>query len=196
MMEDRDSIGKILIFSAPSGAGKTTLVKFIMQKMSNLSFSVSATSRNKRAGEVDGKDYYFLTIDEFKEKIRNNDFAEWEEVYKDRFYGTLKSEIQRIQKSGKTVVFDVDVVGGINLKKLFGDEALGIFLMPPSIKVLEERLKARSTDNEDDIDIRINKAEQELEFSNKFDIVIVNDDLENAKNETINAAKVFLETKS
>lgn len=195
-MEDRDSIGKILIFSAPSGAGKTTLVKFIMQKMSNLSFSVSATSRNKRAGEVDGKDYYFLTIDEFKEKIRNNDFAEWEEVYKDRFYGTLKSEIQRIQKSGKTVVFDVDVVGGINLKKLFGDEALGIFLMPPSIKVLEERLKARSTDNEDDIDIRINKAEQELEFSNKFDIVIVNDDLENAKNETINAAKVFLETKS
>lgn len=195
-MEGRDSKGKILIFSAPSGAGKTTLVKFIMQKMSNLSFSVSATSRKKRTGEVDGKDYYFLTIAEFKEKIRNNDFAEWEEVYQDRFYGTLKSEIQRIQKSGKTVVFDVDVVGGVNLKKLFGNEALGIFVMPPSLKVLEERLRERSTDNEDDIDIRINKAEKELEFSNKFDIVIVNDDLENTKKETIKEVEAFLGTKS
>lgn len=195
-MEGRDSKGKILIFSAPSGAGKTTLVKFIMQKMSNLSFSVSATSRKKRTGEVDGKDYYFLTIAEFKEKIRNNDFAEWEEVYQDRFYGTLKSEIQRIQKSGKTVVFDVDVVGGVNLKKLFGNEAHGIFVMPPSLKVLEERLRERSTDNEDDIDIRINKAEKELEFSNKFDIVIVNDDLENTKKETIKEVEAFLGTKS
>ncbi len=191
-MESRNPKGKILIFSAPSGAGKTTLVKFIMQKINNLSFSISATSRNKRIGEVDGKDYYFLTTAEFKKRIENNDFAEWEEVYEDSFYGTLKSEIKQIQEAGKTVVFDVDVVGGVNLKKFFGSEALGIFVMPPSLKVLEERLRARSTDNEDDIEIRLNKAEQELEFANKFDTVIVNDDLERVKNETLRIVEKFL----
>ena len=188
----RNSKGKILIFSAPSGSGKTTLVKFLMQKLSNLSFSISATSRNRRKGEVDGKDYYFLTADEFRKKIRSNDFVEWEEVYKDRFYGTLKSEIGRIQKSGKIVVFDVDVVGGVNLKKLFGNEALGIFVMPPSLKILKERLGARNTDNANEINIRLDKAEQELEFSDKFDTIIVNDDLERAKKETIEIVEKFI----
>lgn len=191
-MAERTSKGKILIFSAPSGSGKTTLVKFIMQHINNLSFSISATSRKKRKGEIDGKDYYFLTVDEFKTRIKNDDFVEWEEVYKDSFYGTLKSEINRIQKSGKIVVFDVDVVGGVNLKKLFGKEALGIFVMPPSLAVLKERLGARSTDSESDIKNRLDKAEHELEYSDKFDAIIINDDLELAKKETIDIVEGFI----
>lgn len=188
----RNPKGKILIFSAPSGSGKTTLVKFLMKQLSNLSFSISATSRKRRKGEVDGKDYYFLTTDEFKRKIKNNDFVEWEEVYKDSFYGTLKSEIDRIQKTGNVVVFDVDVVGGVNLKKLFGNKAHGIFVLPPSLKVLKERLQTRNTDNVNDIKKRIDKAEHELGFSDKFDSIIVNDDLERAKKETIEIVEKFI----
>jgi|TARA_B100001971_G_C18233856_1_gene565777 guanylate kinase len=191
-MDERNSNSKILIFSAPSGSGKTTLVKFLMQHLKNLSFSISATNRKKRIGEVDGKDYYFLSTDEFKRKIRSNDFIEWEEVYKDNFYGTLKSEISRIQKSGRIVVFDVDVVGGVNLKKLFGNKALGIFVMPPSLEVLGERLGARRTDKANDIDIRLKKAESELKFSDRFDKIIVNDDLERAKKETIEIVEEFI----
>lgn len=191
-MADRTSKGKILIFSAPSGSGKTTLVKFIMQHLNNLSFSISATSREKRIGEIDGRDYYFLTADEFRRKIRNDEFIEWEEVYKDSYYGTLKSEIDRIQKSGKIVVFDVDVVGGVNLKALFGSEALGMFVMPPSLAILKERLGARSTDSESDIKKRLDKAELELEYSDKFDVIIVNDNLESAKKETIEVVEEFI----
>ena len=126
--------GKLIIFSAPSGAGKTTLVKYIMSAMDDLAFSVSAASRKKRPGETDGKDYYFMTVDEFKQKIRNGEFIEWEEVYKDHFYGTLRSEVERIRNSGKHVVFDVDVKGGLNIKKIYGDDALAIFIKPPSIE--------------------------------------------------------------
>jgi len=192
-MDDNFSKGKLLIFSAPSGSGKTTLVKHVMEHVDNLAFSISAASRNKRYGEINGKDYYFLTVDEFKKKINNDEFVEWEEVYKDKFYGTLKSEVERIRNSGKNVVFDVDVVGGVNIKKLYGDEALGVFVMPPSIEVLKERLENRDTDNESDIKTRINKAEYELTFSNLFDEIIINDDLEKAKLETIELVKSFIE---
>ncbi len=191
-MEDNNSKGKLLIFSAPSGSGKTTLVKYLMQHIDNLSFSISAASREKRGGEVNGKDYYFLTADEFRKKIANSEFVEWEEVYHDKFYGTLKSEVERIRNSGKNVVFDVDVVGGVNIKKLYGNDALAIFVMPPSIEALCERLEGRGTDNDDDIKTRIDKAEHELTFSDKFDEIIVNDNLERAKKETVKIVKKFI----
>lgn len=191
-MSNNISKGKLIIFSAPSGSGKTTLVKYVMENIDNLSFSISAASRNKRNREVQGKDYYFLTADEFRKKISNNEFVEWEEVYKNKFYGTLKSEVERIRKSGRNVVFDVDVVGGVNIKKLYGNKALGIFVMPPSVEVLKERLEQRGTDNENDIKTRINKAEYELTFSNLFDKIIINDDLEIAKLEAIEIVKDFI----
>lgn len=192
-MVDNNSKGKLLIFSAPSGSGKTTLVKFLMQHVDNLSFSISATSRKKRNGEVNGKDYYFLTADEFRKKISDNEFVEWEEVYHDSFYGTLKSEVEQIRNSGKNVVFDVDVVGGVNIKKLYGNDALAIFVMPPSIEVLNERLVSRGTDDAVDINTRIEKAEYELTFSDKFDSIIINDNLERAKQETIDIVEGFIE---
>jgi len=192
-MTVNNSKGKLLIFSAPSGSGKTTLVKHLMQYVDNLAFSISAASRNKRQGEVDGKDYYFLTADEFRKKIENDEFVEWEEVYHNKYYGTLKSEVERIRNSGKNVVFDVDVVGGVNIKKLYGDEALAVFVMPPSIEVLKERLLSRGTDTEEDIKTRIDKAEHELTFSDVFDEIIINDSLERAKFETIELVKSFLE---
>ncbi len=192
-MVDNNSKGKLLIFSAPSGSGKTTLVRYLMQHIDNLSFSISAASREKRGGEIDGKDYYFLTVDEFKNKINNNDFVEWEEVYHDKFYGTLKSEVERIRNSGKNVVFDVDVIGGVNIKKLYGNEALAIFVMPPSLEVLKERLEGRGTDNVRDINTRLDKAGYELTFSDKFDEIIINDDLETAKKETVEIVEKFLE---
>ena len=192
-MVDNNSKGKLLIFSAPSGSGKTTLVKHLMQHVDNLSFSISAASREKRGGEVNGKDYYFLTADEFRKKIANSEFVEWEEVYHDKFYGTLKSEVERIRNSGRNVVFDVDVVGGVNIKKLYGNDALAIFVMPPSIEALCERLEGRGTDNDDDIKTRMDKAEYELTFSDKFDEIIINDDLERAKKETVEIVERFLE---
>jgi len=191
MAENRKK-GKLIIFSAPSGAGKTTLVKYVMSHLSNLTFSVSACSRKKRAGETDGKDYYFLTVEEFKKKIAAGEFIEWEEVYPDHFYGTLFSEVENKRNQGLHVVFDVDVKGGMNIKKIFGDEALAIFIKPPSIETLKERLLNRGTDKLEDIETRVRKAEYELTFAEHFDVVIINDDLEKAQQETVRVIREFL----
>jgi guanylate kinase len=184
--------GKLFIFSAPSGSGKTTIVHNLLQKDLDLEFSISATSRPKRENEMDGKDYYFLSSDEFKTKIEKDEFVEWEEVYKNRFYGTLKSELERIWAQGNHVVFDVDVVGGLNLKKKFPERALSIFVMPPNIEELEKRLKNRSTDSHDDIKTRIEKANKELKYANDFDVIIVNDKLDNAISEAEITVKNFI----
>jgi guanylate kinase len=184
--------GKLLIFSAPSGSGKTTLVKYIMDQLDSLAFSISATSRSKRKNEIDGKDYYFLTPDDFKKKIAENEFVEWEEVYDNRYYGSLKSEVERIRNNGKHVVFDVDVVGGVNIKKMYKEESLGIFVMPPSIIELKDRLVGRGTDSANDIQTRIDKAEFELTFSDKFDEIVINDDLDKAKDESLILVKNFI----
>ena len=176
--------GKAIIFSAPSGAGKTTLVKHVISVFPELAFSVSACSRPKRPGETDGKDYYFLSRKQFEEKIKRGEFLEWEEVYSGIYYGTLKSEIDKIWSAGKHVIFDVDVVGGLNLKKYFGNRALAIFVKPPSLEVLKERLQARGTENADSLKKRISKAEWELGFSKKFDKIIVNDKLDEAMKES------------
>ncbi|ALO14263.1 Guanylate kinase [Salinivirga cyanobacteriivorans] len=184
--------GKLLIISAPSGSGKSTLVKFLMNELTNLEFSISATSRKPRGNEKHKTDYYFLSVDDFKNKIAKKDFVEWEEVYKGRFYGTLKSEVNRIRESGKTVVFDVDVIGGLNIKKLYGDEALALFIKPPSIDELKNRLKKRGTDETDEIEKRIAKAEEEMSYAPKFDRIIINDDLNKAQKEILDAVKSFL----
>lgn len=172
--------GKLIIFSAPSGAGKTTIVKHLLQQNLGLEFSISATSRGMRHTETNGKDYYFLTSDEFRKKIENDEFLEWEEVYSGTFYGTLKSEVERIRNNGKHVIFDVDVVGGCNIKKYYGDEALAIFVQPPSVEELRNRLVCRSTDAPEVIEKRVAKAEYELSFSDKFDVILVNDELDTA----------------
>jgi len=184
--------GKLFIFSAPSGSGKTTIVQHLLQKKLNLEFSISATSRPKRDNETHEKDYYFLSADEFRKKISNNEFIEWEEVYVNRFYGTLKSELERIWSKGKHVIFDVDVVGGVNLKKSYPKRALSIFIMPPSIDELENRLKSRSTDSLEDIKTRVEKATQELKYADQFDLIIVNDNLEQAVNQATEAIKKFI----
>jgi len=170
--------GKMIIISAPSGAGKTTIVKHLLQQELNLEFSVSATSRSARPNEIHGKDYYFLTPDEFQQKIKNNEFLEWEEVYNGFFYGTLKSEVERIRNTGRNVIFDVDVIGGLNIKKYYGNEALAVFIMPPSVEELMKRLKIRSTETDDKIKSRIAKAEYELSFAKYFDEILVNDNME------------------
>jgi len=184
--------GKLVIFSAPSGSGKTTLVHYIMAQIPELEFSVSATNRKARPGEQDGVDYYFLDTETFKEKIANNEFVEWEEVYKDQYYGTLKSEVERIRKKGHSVIFDVDVKGGLNIKKIYGDEALAVFIRPPSIAVLESRLRHRSTESEESIKKRIDRASYELGFENKFDVVLVNDELEKSKSSSLSIVRNFL----
>lgn len=174
----------VFIFSAPSGSGKTTILKRIFEKFPGLfGFSVSATNRTAREGEIDGKDYYFLSDEEMKEKIKNGDFLEWEQVYEGRFYGTLKSELDRIWSEGKVVVFDVDVKGGINIKNMLKDEAFAIFIMPPSVEELKKRLEGRNTETEDSLQQRLARAEMEISESDKFDIVILNDDLTLAVNE-------------
>lgn len=175
-----NSTGKCIIFSAPSGAGKTTIVHALLKSMNQLEFSVSACSRPIRGKEVDGIDYHFLSVDAFKNKIQQDAFVEWEEVYTDMFYGTLKSEIERIWKAGKTVVFDVDVIGGLNLKKIFQEQALAIFIQPPSLKVLEDRLRYRQTDSEEKIQMRLAKSTEELKSATDFDVIIENDELEKA----------------
>jgi guanylate kinase len=194
-MPDIQEKGKLIIFSAPSGAGKTTLVRYVMSQINTLTFSVSACSRNKRDYETDGKDYHFISVTEFKEKIENNEFIEWEEVYPDHFYGTLFSEVDQKRNAGKHVVFDVDVIGGMNLKKIFGDEALAIFIKPPSVEILRERLLKRDTDKKEDIETRVKKATYELGFESEFDISVVNDDLEKAQKETMHAVQAFLDKK-
>lgn len=184
--------GKLIIFSAPSGAGKTTIVKRIVETDLNLEFSISATSRKIRNGEVAGKDYYFLTPEEFKRKIDENAFIEWEEVYTNTMYGTLKSEIKRIEDDGNNILFEVDVEGGLSLKKIFGDKALSIFILPPSIEELENRLRKRATDKEEVIIERVAKAKKEISYADRFDLQIVNNDLEVAVSEIYTAIKNFI----
>jgi len=188
--------GKLVIFSAPSGAGKTTIVKYLLSRGLNFGFSISATTRKPRGTEQNGKDYYFLSTEEFTEKINRDEFLEWEEVYPGCFYGTLKSEVDRICKNGQNILFDVDVVGGSNIKKYYGNKALAVFIQPPSIKELENRLLARSTDRIEVIKARIAKAEHELTYVNLFDIVIINDKLEDALREAEEKISHFLEYSS
>jgi len=186
--------GKLVIISAPSGAGKTTIVNHLLGSGLNLSFSVSATTRPLRGNEENGKDYFFLSVEEFKKRIENNEFVEWEEVYKDLYYGTLKSELERIWANGQNVLFDVDVKGGITLKKIFGNKSIAIFIMPPSVAELENRLIKRATDTPEIIRIRVEKARQELELANQFDTVIVNHQLDKAKEEAVKILTSFLQT--
>lgn len=183
---------KAIIFCAPSGSGKTTIVKHLLSVDNRLAFSVSACTRMQRANEENGKDYYFLTAEDFKNKISNNEFLEYEEVYGGNFYGTLKSEVDRIWAQNKTVIFDVDVEGGLNIKKYFGKNALAVFVKPPGIAELEKRLRDRSTENEETVKMRINKAIHELSFENKFEKILINDDLENALEEAENIVHEFL----
>ena len=181
--------GKLIIFSAPSGAGKTTLVRHLLEIPAlNLAFSVSATSRAKRGYEEDGKDYFFITPEQFRKKIEYGEFLEWEEVYQNQYYGTLKAEVDKLLKAGKNVIFDIDVEGGMNLKKIYGKEALAIFVKPPSIKHLEERLNSRSSEDEESLKTRLDKAVSELEYAPQFDKVLLNDKLEKAKKD----AEVFV----
>ncbi len=185
--------GKLIIFSAPSGAGKTTIVKHLLQQNFNLEFSISATSRAPRHNEIRDKDYYFLSQEDFDKKVKNNEFLEWEEVYMGTCYGTLIGEVERIRNLGKNVIFDVDVVGGLNIKKFYGDQALAVFVQPPSVDELKNRLTNRSTETEEKIQMRIAKAKHELSFANQFDVVITNDILEKAFIEAEKIIAEFLE---
>jgi len=184
--------GKLVIISAPSGAGKTTIVNCLLDQELGLEFSISATTRKPRRSEMNGKDYYFLSREDFIEKISRGEFVEWEEVYSNHFYGTLKKEMERIWRNNKHVLFDVDVKGGLNLKKIFGAKAISIFIMPPSVDELEKRLRLRGTDNSSRIRIRVNKAIEEIKLSSDFDIIVINDDLERAQQEVIAAVRSFL----
>ena len=187
--------GKMLIVSAPSGSGKSTIVQWLMQEHPELKlyFSISCTSRAPRGTEQDGVEYFFLTPEEFKDKIAKNEFLEYEEVYENRFYGTLKQQVERQREAGQNVVFDVDVKGGVNIKKYYGDEALSLFIQPPSVEELRRRLIGRATDTPEAIEQRLAKAEYELTFASQFDHVIVNDDLEIAKQEALKTIKSFLD---
>jgi guanylate kinase len=184
--------GKLVIISAPSGAGKTTIVKHLLESGLNLSFSVSATTRALRGNEIDGKDYFFYTVSEFRKGIDHNEFVEWEEVYNDQYYGTLKSELEKIWAKGHSVLFDVDVKGGLNLKKKFGTSSIAIFIMPPSIEELETRLIKRATDSHEKIKIRVEKAIEEMKLADKFDYVIVNHQLDQAKKTALEMVSSFL----
>lgn len=186
--------GKLIIVSAPSGSGKSTIVRWLMEQHPELKlyFSVSCTSRQPRGTEQDGVDYFFLQPDEFRQKIANGEFLEYEEVYTDRFYGTLKAQVERQREVGQNVVFDVDVKGGVNIKKYYGDEAMSLFIQPPSVEELRRRLEGRATDTPEAIQQRLDKAEYELTFAPKFDHIVVNDDLETAKQEALRLLKDFL----
>ena len=184
---------KLIVFSAPSGAGKTTLVRYILEAFSEIQFSISATSRKSRGKEKDGKDYYFLSREEFKNRVKNDEFIEYEEVYGGNYYGTLKSELNRIWKDKKIAIFDIDVVGGANIKGMFPDETLSIFVMPPSIEVLKRRLLERGDVSREEIDIRIKKAESELDYASKFDNIIINNDLEESKKIALTLIKEFID---
>lgn len=184
--------GKLIVFSAPSGAGKTTIVRALLDAGLDLEFSISACSRPIRGNEIDGQDYYFLGVEGFKKKIDEGAFLEWEEVYKDHYYGTLKTEVERIWAKGKHVIFDVDVYGGITIKENFKEKALSIFVMPPSIEVLEDRLRKRSTDSEENIIKRIDKAKHEISKADEFDVIIVNDNLDTTIAEAKKTVRDFL----
>jgi guanylate kinase len=184
--------GKLIIFSAPSGSGKTTIVRNMLARFPELAFSVSACTRERRDNEVHGKDYYFLTVEDFINKIENDEFVEWEMVYEGRYYGTLRSEIERIWAEGKHVIFDVDVEGGLNLKEKFGPLALGVFVMVPSVEILEERLRGRGSETAETIMMRLAKAVDELNYALDFDIIIRNEDLETAIKDAESAVRTFL----
>ncbi len=189
--------GKLLVFSAPSGSGKTTIVRHLLSlDHLNLEFSISATSRTKREGEKDGTDYYFISTDEFKKKIKNDEFLEWEEVYRDNFYGTLKTEVERIWNQGKHVIFDIDVVGGLRIKKKFPEETLAVFVKPPSVDELKIRLKKRSTESDDKINMRIAKASVEMATAPQFDTIIKNYDLDIALEEAETLVADFIGVKN
>jgi len=185
--------GKLVIFSAPSGSGKSTIINFLLKQGLDLHFSISATSREPRGNEKHGVEYYFLSPEEFKSKIAANEFLEYEEVYTDKYYGTLKSEVERLLTNGNNVVFDVDVVGGCNIKQYYGDRALSLFIQPPGIEVLRSRLEGRGTDSPEVIESRLAKATYEMTFAPKFDKVIMNDEIETAKAETLQVIRAFLE---
>ncbi len=189
--------GKLIVFSAPSGSGKTTIVRHLLAQADlNLEFSISAATREPRGEEVNGKDYYFMSLDQFKQHIKNEDFVEWEEVYRDNFYGTLKSEVERIWAKGKNVIFDIDVAGGLRIKSKFQEETLAVFVKPPSVDELKRRLKERSTESEEKINMRIAKAHVELATAPQFDVIIKNYDLEVALNEAYQLVKNFINTNS
>jgi guanylate kinase len=192
-MSSKTNSGKLIVFSAPSGSGKTTIVRHLLtQKELNLEFSVSATSREQRGTEVDAKDYYFLSIDDFKQHIKADEFLEWEEVYRDNFYGTLKTEVERIWALGKHVIFDIDVSGGLRIKRKFPEETLAIFVKPPSIDALKIRLKKRQTETQDKINMRVAKASAELATAPLFDCIIENDILEMAQKEAYDTVTKFI----
>ncbi|MDD4777671.1 MAG: guanylate kinase [Fermentimonas sp.] len=184
-------MARLIIISAPSGAGKSTLVRYLLKQELNIRFSISATSRKPRGEEKNGVEYYFLSPEEFRERINNNEFLEYEEVYPDRYYGTLKSEVDRILEEGSNVIFDVDCIGGLNIKKIYGEQALSIFIMPPSIEVLRERLEKRGTDSPKVIEGRLAKAEYEISFAPQFDVTICNDDYDRARAEILKIVSDF-----
>lgn len=186
------SKGKLIIFSAPSGSGKSTIINYLLTQHLNLAFSISATSRAPRGSERNGVEYYFLTPDEFRRRIAAGDFLEYEEVYADKFYGTLKSEVERLTTAGKNVLFDVDVVGGLNIKRFYGERALSVFIQPPSLAELRRRLEHRATDAPEVIESRLAKAEYELSFAPKFDRIVVNDELDRACQEVLSVVRNFL----
>ena len=183
---------RVIIFSAPSGSGKTTIINYLLQQNLPLQFAISATSRAPRGNEKDGVEYYFLTPQAFKKKIKNGEFIEYEEVYKDTFYGTLKSEVERIQLAGNHVIFDVDVAGGRRMKEIYAEKALSIFILPPSIEALHKRLITRGADSPEMIENRLAKAQYELDFAPEFDVVIINDVLEKAQAETLKVVQQFI----
>ncbi|MFL0353248.1 guanylate kinase [Xanthomarina sp. GH4-25] len=196
MTNTNSNNGKLIVFSAPSGSGKTTIVKHLLrQEKLNLEFSISATSREKRGEEIDAKDYYFLSATEFKSKIKNDEFLEWEEVYRDNFYGTLKTEVERIWAKGKHVIFDIDVSGGLRIKRKYPNETLAVFVKPPSIDELKIRLKKRQTESADKINMRIAKASAELATAPLFDVIIENDNLEKALKEAETLVGNFVDEK-
>ena len=185
--------GKLIVFSAPSGSGKTTIVHHLLnQKNLNLDFSISATSREKRGQEIDGKDYHFISPEKFKRHIELHEFVEWEEVYQDNFYGTLKSEVERIWSEGKHAIFDIDVMGGLRIKKKFPEKTLAVFVKTPTVEIMEARLRSRKTDSEEKIIERLAKADRELAMADKFDVILINDDLETAPREAAEMIEQFI----
>lgn len=185
-------MGKLIIFSAPSGSGKSTIINYLLQQNLNLAFSISATSRAPRGTEKNGVEYFFLTPEEFRQRIANDEFLEYEEVYQDRFYGTLKAQVEKQLAEGQNVIFDVDVVGGCNIKKFYGERALSVFIQPPSVEELRRRLNGRGTDAPEVIESRIAKAEFELGYADKFDVVIINDELAKAQSDALETISNFL----